>query len=244
LIFATCIAVLAKYAATGYEYLTTALLMMLVPLVYYGIARAWSRERALEIVSAVVAGTALATLLSIAIQSLQIRIVTGTFRDAFDHFVVALLMRSSGDGRWFSPVIAESLRTPVISVLTTYLAGYYFEPIKYWHVFALFILAILVLLARRRNRPDWAYITTLCFSVLAPLTWLVIFKGHSQIHTHMDFIVWQMPFTLLGFGVIGRAAASVVDSLRPKTLNKNLNGDGESLLHDTPAVLNRRTRKP
>jgi hypothetical protein len=26
----------------------------------------------------------------------------------------------------------------------------------------------------------------------------------------MNFIVWQMPFTLLGFGLIGRAAESLV----------------------------------
>jgi hypothetical protein len=41
------------------------------------------------------------------------------------------------------------------------------------------------------------------FSLLAPLSWFVIFKAHSYIHTHMNFIVWQMPFTFFGFAACG-----------------------------------------
>ena len=217
LILATCFAVLVKYAATGYEYVTTALLMMLVPLVYYGIANAWSNSRGLKILSAVVAGTVLATLLSIAVLSLQIRIATGSFRNAAEHLAMSLLKRTSGDPSQFSPVIAQSLRTPVFTVLKMYLGGYYWGPLKYWHLFSFFVLALLALLAGRRNRQDWAYITATCFSVLAPLSWLVIFKAHSAAHANQNFIVWQMPFTLLGFGLMGLAAASVIESGQVKT---------------------------
>ena len=43
----------------------------------------------------------------------------------------------------------------------------------------------------------------LWFSLLAPVSWMIIFKGHSYIHTHMNFITWHMPFALLGFGLVG-----------------------------------------
>ena len=224
LIFATCIGVLVKYAATGYEYVTTALLMMFVPIVYYGIANGWGISKAVKIVGSVITGTVLATLLSIAVLSWQIRIVTGSFRNALDHFVISLLKRTFADPSGFSPAIAWSLKTPVLTVLRSYLAGYYFGPVKYWHLFAFFILAILVLLAGRRDRQDWAYMMAVCFSVLAPLSWLVIFKAHSQLHPHMNFIVWQMPFTLLGFGLMGRAAVCVIDSRRFSESRSRFNG--------------------
>ena len=56
--------------------------------------------------------------------------------------------------------------------------------------------------AERRHH----YIALICatwFSILAPLSWFVIFKAHSYIHTHMSFLLWQMPFTLFGFAVFG-----------------------------------------
>ena len=54
-----------------------------------------------------------------------------------------------------------------------------------------------------RQQQDIALILTTWFSILAPLSWFVIFKAHSYIHTHMSFLLWQMPFTLFGFAVFG-----------------------------------------
>jgi hypothetical protein len=48
------------------------------------------------------------------------------------------------------------------------------------------------------------------FSILAPLSWLIIFKAHSYVHTFMNNIVWQMPFTIYGFAVCGLVIQSLV----------------------------------
>jgi len=53
----------------------------------------------------------------------------------------------------------------------------------------------------------------LWFSLLAPLSWMVIFKGHSYIHTHMNFITWHMPFTILGFGLMGAFLSLLVATI-------------------------------
>lgn len=55
-----------------------------------------------------------------------------------------------------------------------------------------------------------ALILTTWFSIFAPLSWFVIFKAHSYIHTHMSFLLWQMPFTLFGFAVIGAAIVEMM----------------------------------
>jgi hypothetical protein len=41
------------------------------------------------------------------------------------------------------------------------------------------------------------------YSISAPLSWLIIFKPTSIIHDAIFPIIWQMPFTLLGFALCG-----------------------------------------
>lgn len=46
-----------------------------------------------------------------------------------------------------------------------------------------------------RNRPgSRAYFWCLAMSALAPISWFVIAKGHSYIHTFLNFVLWQLPF--------------------------------------------------
>jgi peptidoglycan/LPS O-acetylase OafA/YrhL len=79
--------------------------------------------------------------------------------------------------------------------------------VRYTHLLALFAAASLVVWRRGRgDRRCRALVVTTWLSLLAPLSWLVVFKAHSQDHTHMNFVVWQMPFTLLGFALVGAAA--------------------------------------
>ena len=59
-----------------------------------------------------------------------------------------------------------------------------------------------------------ALIWTAWFSILAPLSWYVIFKAHSFIHTHMSFLLWQMPFTFFGFAVFSAAVIAWVNCER------------------------------
>jgi hypothetical protein len=49
----------------------------------------------------------------------------------------------------------------------------------------------------------FALLAATWFSLLAPLSWFVLFKAHSYIHTQINFILWQMPFTIFGFAFCG-----------------------------------------
>jgi hypothetical protein len=61
---------------------------------------------------------------------------------------------------------------------------------------------------------------------LAPLTWTMIFRDHSFIHTHMNAIVWQMPFTFFGLTLCAVAAGTIGrDLLRA---GRGSRRDGES----------------
>jgi hypothetical protein len=71
-------------------------------------------------------------------------------------------------------------------------------------------------LIRRKSRSasDRTKITALIgatwFAILAPLSWFVIFKAHSYIHTHMNAITWHMPFTLFGFALTGFVISNIM----------------------------------
>jgi len=65
------------------------------------------------------------------------------------------------------------------------------------------------LLAHRRWRKTaasgriTALLITLWLSMLAPCSWFVIFKGHSDVHRALASIVWYMPFMFYGIALLG-----------------------------------------
>jgi len=58
-----------------------------------------------------------------------------------------------------------------------------------------------------------ALTVTLWISILAPLSWFVIFKGHSYVHKVHDPIVWFMPFMFYGIGLLGVTTEKFIRSL-------------------------------
>ena len=223
------ITVFIKCLYNGYEYITTTLLMMVTPYIYYWRLEGWNFKclvRRLLIVGT----TAMVSILSTTIiLAAQISAVKGGLKAGFHHiFIYSVGKRTHGDAGSYPEVYANSLKTDVLTVVKRYLNGFIFDfnqmlsgsspylKVKYQAVIVVFALvSCLVLLChslfQQGKLPQLegsidklkALSTVLWFSLLAPLSWMVIFKGHSYIHTHMNFITWHMPFTLLGFGLVG-----------------------------------------
>ena len=92
--------------------------------------------------------------------------------------------------------------------------------VEFSEAIVLFLLATLIcgiVLARRRTdcRPLIALIAATWFSVLAPLSWLVIFKAHAQVHS-LDVIVWHMPFIPFGFALCGLSVVQLSHWIRSR----------------------------
>ena len=80
----------------------------------------------------------------------------------------------------------------------------------YLYVIGLFVLVTSLLVKRARerrqtmqSRKEVALVVATWMSLLAPLSWYVVFKAHSVIHVHISCIVWHMPFVLLGAASCG-----------------------------------------
>jgi uncharacterized membrane protein len=160
--------------------------------------------------------------------------VKGSVLAGFEHVVYSLGLRTYGGAAAYPKEYTAGPQSTTMGVLATYLQATFFDlnnyvktshtriarfvfNVRYAYLIALFALMSLVAVYGRNNsiaagqrQQTIALVSATWFSILAPLSWLVIFKDHSFIHTHMNPIVWQMPFTLFGFAVCGLALKRII----------------------------------
>ena len=222
------ISISIKCFINGYEYITTTLVMMVTPCIYYAVRDKWNRHHYLKWTFAAVCGSGIAIFFSLIMLCSQIGAAKEGFMDGVAHVSWSFGKRTYGNVEDFPPVYAASLEAGTFGVVITYMNGIFFDlnnylsatntfvsnfllKIRYYYLIVLFIATSVLLffcskkMIAERRQQDIALIWTAWFSMLAPLSWYVIFKAHSYIHTHMSFLLWQMPFTFFGFAVFGAA---------------------------------------
>ncbi len=260
--------VLTKCFMTGYDWVTTALVMMVVPCVYWSLARGsapllrLARSLGVAVLASLLAGGVSLLILAVQIDALPNEppagelaqgSVQGSAEEAGQepdeeiergaaYLLTAWTRRTRPDLERF-PQYGRDV--PLAEMVGTYLDGSFFavgltrwtQPpvdevpayareewragrgpgwrISYRQLVWLFALASAVVLwptpglAPQRRRERLAFVAATWFSILAPLSWFAIFRSHSAIHLHTNFVVWQMPFVLLGFALVGLALQRV-----------------------------------
>jgi hypothetical protein len=197
--------------------------MMFVPVMYFALSRGWDARRAWTSALSVALGAAAGTLAGLGLLAVQIASVLGNWGEAAAYLAFTFGKRAAGDPAQYTGLIADSLRADAWSVLWTYIAqgraidfGNWLGPelagmrgafeIQFYELFAVFGafgLAFLLRSASDRTSPVYhrtrALFHATWFSLLPPLSWLMLFKAHSYIHTNLNYVIWQMPFTLFGF---------------------------------------------
>ena len=223
------ITVFIKCLFNGYEYITTTLVMMMVPFVYFSILDKLNFRRFLRGLLTAAFSSCLAILLSFSILCFQIASVKGNLLDGVNHIVYSLQKRTHG--------VASRVESSTTAVVVKYLKGTFFDANNYLsssnplvsrrlfkvrYLYLIFLFLIMSgFLYFRRNRyvsekegqSCLALIFATWFSILAPLSWFIVFEAHSYRHTHMNYIVWQMPFTFFGFAVCGLVVKSMLSDL-------------------------------
>ncbi|MFC7356142.1 hypothetical protein ACFQO1_00455 [Jejudonia soesokkakensis] len=230
------ITVLLKCFYTGFEYITTALIMLAIPLVFYALLDKWKVKTFLKRFLVVVVSALTALLASMAILIWQISMTKGSIEAGINHIILSYTKRASGGGNADIPEIyKESINASLSEVLQTYwngtainlnnwqLAGWdNLWNIEFGELLLLLLLCSALIFISKSISPttfknykkNKTLIITMWISISAPLSWLVVFKGHSYIHTHMNFIIWYMPFGLFGYAGIGSVMSSLVKDIR------------------------------
>jgi hypothetical protein len=202
---------------SGFDFVTTVLVMTTVPLVFFGIYHQWSWRLLLDRLIKTGLVLLAATLTGLVILLLQVATYAGV-ADASSHILDRLAIYTVDSPTVFGQAdTSPEAKASTLSVV----AGYFVIPavelrfqsiniqILYWHLVAFFLVFSVVFLLQNRLanqvpiRKGVALIAATWYSILAPLSWFVIFKKHSYIHTHVNPMVWQMPFTLLGLVLCG-----------------------------------------
>lgn len=214
-------AILVKLFFSGLEFISTAMLTIFIPIVYYAFLEKWKIADfiKLSVKSGLVAGGAI--VLQFGALIIQLRYLLGSYNSAFQYLSDAFIRRSSFksglsgadlDSDRFAD--SDSLSFLWNNVIKDYLRGNAFEwgfvsmPFETWFVVIIGIIllfgGIIFLMSKKiANRKYNALVVATFISVICPLSWYVIFKEHSFWHPQIDFIIWYMPFLLLGFALIG-----------------------------------------
>jgi hypothetical protein len=224
---------LTKTLFNGFEYITTVLIMSFCPLIYYAFIGHWQLIALCKKGFCVATAEFFAVLTALVVLIIQNAFVFGDIGKAINYIDYSLEKRSIGNPGAFAgdPSLVRSLQAETLPVLKEYVLGralrFNFEylgmyipgwrlkniDISYLVVFIIFIIFSFLFFvfkktdAYKESKLPW-FVVTMWLSLVAPLSWFVIFKAHSYLHPHLNFIVWQMPFTLLGFGMCGAITQS------------------------------------
>jgi len=208
---------LIKILVSGFDLLTPVLVMTSVPFVYFSIYHKWDQK--LFISRIIKLGIALfsATLTGVLILLTQIVASTGNLENAFDHIFykigsyTVVNMETSQNLDATDPNVFGIIKTCLTyQALTIRYRGQVLN-VLFWHliiIFSIFTLSyVLVNIIKNGKinleRKAVALIVSTWYSILAPLSWYIIFYKNSFYNPHIVVMAWQMPFTLLGFALCG-----------------------------------------
>lgn len=214
---------LFKCLFNGFEYITTVIISAFCPFVFYFFYDKRKIKKILLHFVAAGMGVFSAIVSAIVILAFQLSFVKGSFMNGINYIIYSLGKRSPVISSQNMPkIIDESLNSSMAGVLKTYLAGDIFN-ICHWTIlgsnshlfnisFATFIILSCIagigLFTMKPKEGEDLYLANkalalmLLFSFLAPISWFTLFKGHSYIHVHMNFLVWYIPSMLIAFSVV------------------------------------------
>lgn len=197
----------------GFEYVT-AIFGTIATVALYGLIRSGASFR--EIVTHGIAlATAVTTALILAafFQVLKIASTLGSFTNAWDNFIHRVIMRSHGTPTSQTKTnVSTSLNSSITDVLEKYWnddvviqAGTLisFNASQIVQLMIIFIATSTIYLfikstKNNTNKKDLLLIVFLASGALiSSISWLVFAKGHSFVHTHMNYVLWHLPFLII-----------------------------------------------
>jgi len=243
--FLVFITVFLQGLFSGHNFITAILIMVMVPFVYYSIVNKSTPRRLFAGLAMATFSASMALFLCLTILCFQIASVKGSFMAGVQHILFKVEERTTGDPN--KTPQENYTETSFTDVLSIYLNGAFFDANNYLShsdssptetgkihfnsliVTFLIMSGILLILNIMRTAKDAArigqkaiaLIAVTWLSIMGPLVWFFVFRQQSVIHTHMDFILWQMPFVFFGFAVCGLAVRELYIKFFPAT-NLNL----------------------
>ena len=209
-------ATLVRILMSGFDLITTGLIMTTVPFVFYGVYEKWDRKTFIERFIKIGICLSLATATGLMVMSFQIASTDLEITNVFSYIANRFGSHYAGNSEYYAAGGIEATKIGAVELISKYLLmpavnvqwpGEDLQ-ILYWQLIIVFILFTMLYFVANRNEDNHSrkaigLITATWYSLLAPLSWILIFRPHSIIHTHVNTMGWQMPFTLLGVALCG-----------------------------------------
>lgn len=114
----------------------------------------------------------------------------GDFFAGFQAMIELALKRTAGSGDGYSDIVKASLQTPWLLVVKKYLL----DGIEGKAMLCILLVTVTAIIYRAKvQKKDVRFETALCaVFFLGALSWIILGKGHSYIHTHLNFVLWYL----------------------------------------------------
>lgn len=217
-------------SACGYEFISCIMVSAELPLIYFAVKNRMSLKKYVKRASVIGIAAVVGFLCAVAVHLSMSASYYSDFSSAWASLADNIVSRTgafgSSDTDW---MYVASLNSNANEVVNTYL--YSGEGIVFgWHMGLLIplfaVFAGLCFISEKyckkiaENRRSLIALSVMtAVSVAGPVSWFVLAKGHSWLHTHINYILWCLPAALLGFALMG-AVLQCICSERFVRLNK------------------------
>lgn len=202
------IAVFVKFFFTGAEFISSALVAAVSPIIYYLLQDKLLlvKHKFIYFLKSCVAAC-FGVILGLFQLVVQLRFLEGTWQAAIKHVIFSYTKHNTD-----SPHMILSFKEMIIYYFNANV--FYFPFIPNFHIsFGMFavatfmIIVIFFLMQTTIALKKWesykGLFITCIISLIGPYSWFLLFPAHAAAHVDFDCIVWYMPFLLFAFCVWG-----------------------------------------
>lgn len=200
----------------GYEFITTALILSELPVIYMTIKNQWTRKRFLVLFTNIAIAGLLAFFLNI-VTLFILAYIANLGSDIYTSLFNSVQKRTGLGGINNLPKEHYlSLNSNVFRILITYILDSKPSIFLKQNMLSILSLSSIIILCKfdviKENRKVLALFITTCISSLSIISWLVLAKGHAYYHTHINFVLWSLPFLILLSATLGSLIQKVIGS--------------------------------
>jgi len=202
----------------GYEYMSSIFIAMITPCIFFAIKDGWGIHLFIRRSIAISIAAILGFFTALIFHAIQLTYQLGSIQNAFSRITGMIKYRTHGDLNHPNELIRKSMESNTMDNILKYLDGqaFYLDGfigfggvVPFWHVilFLFFVSLVGYLVVKisfpQHKKLNHGILTATWFSALAPLSWFILAKGHSYVHFHLNYVLWYIPFLLLGFSYAG-----------------------------------------
>lgn len=201
-------------SACGYEFISLVMIDMEVPLFYYMVKNRWEIKKFVKRFFSLGAAALLGFITAFVVNMIQLFLYYGGQWDLLIDLLKWKISYRTGIGNLdsYTGIVLESLNAAKSGVLATYfksgtplIGELRMDRLIIWIFVGISLTFVSGNISKRiaAKRSKLLALDVMCaVSFLGPISWFILASPHAFIHTHICYILWSLPFLILGEAII------------------------------------------